>query len=400
MEKNNLIGSIFLVTGTTVGAGMIALPVTTGTYGFAATLFMFITVWLASLVIAFAMLEANLQHKEGANLITMISATLGRPGEIIGWGSCLLFLYCILAAYLSGLGELTGYSLSYILPLDVNKTTSVVVITAIASGLIYSGIRMSENINRVFVIGILLIFISLTFISLPYVAADRLEITTFNPPFSSLPVIFASFGYLVIVPTLRSYLHSDVRKIKIACVVGSLIPLIMYILWATIVIGVIPVNGDNGIESILHSGDPSTGILRAMAEFTDNSNVVLIFKAFFFLAIATSLIGVSLGTFDLILDGLQANNIKPGKFTLTLLTFAPPALIVILLDTLFLTALGYAAIFSAVVFGIIPAVLPWAGRNKGIKSSYQLPGGKIVFTLIIIFSIAVIVAELYSMNNA
>ncbi len=373
---------------------MIALPVTTGTYGFAATLFMFITVWLASLVIAFAMLEANLQHKEGANLITMISVTLGRPGEIIGWGSCLLFLYCILAAYLSGLGELTGYSLSYILPLDVNKTTSVVVITAIASGLIYSGIRMSENINRVFVMGILLIFISLAFISMPYVEADRLEITTFNPPFLALPVIFASFGYLVIVPTLRSYLHSDVRKIKIACVVGSLIPLIMYILWATIVIGVIPVNGDNGIESILHSGDPSTGILRAMAEFTDNNNVVLIFKAFFFLAIATSLIGVSLGTFDLISDGLQANNIKPGKFTLTLLTFVPPALIVILLDTVFLTALGYAAIFSAVVFGIIPAVLPWAGRNKGIKSSYQLPGGKIAFTLIILFSIAVIVAEL------
>ncbi len=79
MEKNNLIGSIFLVTGTTVGAGMIALPVTTGTYGFAATLFMFITVWLASLVIAFAMLEANLQHKEGANLITMISPLWGDP---------------------------------------------------------------------------------------------------------------------------------------------------------------------------------------------------------------------------------------------------------------------------------------------------------------------------------
>ncbi len=399
MNKNNMIGSIFLVTGTTIGAGMIALPVKTGIYGYGATLFMFIAVWFATLVIAFSMLEANLQQKNGANLITMIRFTLGKPGEIIGWVSSLLFLYCIIAAYLSGLGELTSYSLRYFFDTDIKVSTSILMITSAFSLLIYFGIKASERVNRIFVIIILLTFFVLLFITMPYVEPNNLGITDFKPPALSLPIVFTSFGYLVIIPTLRSYLSSDVRKLKSACIIGSLIPLIMYILWATTVIGIIPTGGEHGIESIVESGDPSTGILQSMTEITNNNQVVLIFKMFFFLAISTSLIGVSLGTFDLLSDGLRVTKNKFSRLVLTLLTFAPPVLIVLMFDKIFFTALGYAAIFSAIIFGIIPAVMPWIGRIKGAKSSYKLPGGNIVFVLIILFSIGVILAELFSIIN-
>ena len=398
MAKNDLLGSIFLVSGTTIGAGMIALPVAAGIYGYGAALFMFISVWFACLVIAFSMLEANLQHKSGANLITMIRHTLGLPGEVIGWVSCLLLLYCLIAAYLSGLGELIRYSLNYFFEVDIQTTTSVLLVTAIFSLLIFLGIRASEHVNRALVLVILLVFLSLVFITVPYVDSTGIQVTDFESPALSLPVIFTSFGYLVIIPSLRTYLSDDVRSLKIACTVGSLIPLLLYVLWTTVVMGVIPVEGANGLGSIRESGDPATGILRALAEVTNNSQVGFIFRLFFFLAIASSLIGVSLGTFDFLADGLRKNNSQYNQLILTALTFAPPLIIVLAFEQAFLCALGYAAIFSAIIFGIMPAVMPWIGRRKGADSHYKLPGGSATFSLIVMFSVTVIIIELINNN--
>ena len=106
MTTNKLLGSTLLISGTTIGGGMLALPIVTGVYGSLPAIFLLTAVWAINTYIAFLLLEVNLQLSEDSNLISMARQMLGRPGEVVAWLCCLLFLYALLIAYTSGLGEM------------------------------------------------------------------------------------------------------------------------------------------------------------------------------------------------------------------------------------------------------------------------------------------------------
>ncbi|MDQ2993527.1 MAG: hypothetical protein M3R00_01060, partial [Pseudomonadota bacterium] len=107
MTKNNkLLGAILLIAGTSIGAGMLALPVVTAEHGFIASAILLISCYIVMTYTALLMLEVNLWLPSGANIISMTKETLGRTGEIIASLSYLLLLYCLISAYLAGLNSL------------------------------------------------------------------------------------------------------------------------------------------------------------------------------------------------------------------------------------------------------------------------------------------------------
>nr|NGX29103.1 Tyrosine-specific transport protein [Candidatus Anoxychlamydiales bacterium] len=63
VKSNKFLGSVLLISGTTIGAGMLGLPVMTGFAGFFPTLALLFFFWLYMLVTAFLYLEANLALK-------------------------------------------------------------------------------------------------------------------------------------------------------------------------------------------------------------------------------------------------------------------------------------------------------------------------------------------------
>ena len=80
-----IIGGVLLVAGTTIGAGMLALPVVTGLAGFYPSVALFLAYWLFLTFTAFLMLEVSLWLPPQANLISMARHTLGRWGEAVSW---------------------------------------------------------------------------------------------------------------------------------------------------------------------------------------------------------------------------------------------------------------------------------------------------------------------------
>ncbi|MCA9749920.1 MAG: hypothetical protein KC414_12500, partial [Romboutsia sp.] len=100
---NNLIlGAVFLIAGTCIGAGMLGFPVATAAAGFYPTLMAFLLVWAIMTFTALAMLEVSLLLDGDTNLISMVEKVLGKRAKKIIWLIYLLFLYSILAAYTSG----------------------------------------------------------------------------------------------------------------------------------------------------------------------------------------------------------------------------------------------------------------------------------------------------------
>src|SRR5437868_13374543 len=93
VSKANIISAMFLVAGTCIGGGMLALPVATGISGFLPSTLMMTLCWLAMTASALLLLEVNLWMKEGAHVITMASTLLGPVGKIVSWCVFLFISY-------------------------------------------------------------------------------------------------------------------------------------------------------------------------------------------------------------------------------------------------------------------------------------------------------------------
>src|SRR3990167_3208262 len=101
MKINHFFGGILLISGTTIGAGMLALPVMTAFVGFFPSILIFSVCWLFMLMSAYFFLDVNLTFKGEANFISMVQSTVGKWGKIFSWIVYLLLLYSLTAAYIS-----------------------------------------------------------------------------------------------------------------------------------------------------------------------------------------------------------------------------------------------------------------------------------------------------------
>lgn len=158
---NKLIGSILLISGTCIGAGMISLPVVIGIYGLLPSLLILSIVCLINIIIAFVLVESILKFGSDSNLVTVTGSTLGKHHQKVIWVCCLLFFYSILTAYTSGLQELIVYLLQDSFKIAVPDwliTSGIVIFIAV---LVHMGTMISEYINRVCVLGLALAFIIL-----------------------------------------------------------------------------------------------------------------------------------------------------------------------------------------------------------------------------------------------
>src|SRR5579863_4183924 len=99
---NKTIGGILLVAGTTIGGGMLSLPITTAKSGFVYSTFLFIVCWALMTFTAFLTLEVNLCFPKNSHIVSMAKQTLGKPGEWIAWSAYLLLLYAVVSAYIAG----------------------------------------------------------------------------------------------------------------------------------------------------------------------------------------------------------------------------------------------------------------------------------------------------------
>jgi len=93
---------VLLIGGTSIGAGMLALPVVTGLSGFFPAMVVNTVCWLFMLATGLLLLEATLWMKEGANILSMTERILGPAGKVFGGGAFIFLYYCLLISYISG----------------------------------------------------------------------------------------------------------------------------------------------------------------------------------------------------------------------------------------------------------------------------------------------------------
>ncbi len=391
--NSKLIGGILLIVGTSIGGGMLALPVSTAEVGFANSLFFLFFCWLVMTAGALLILEVNLRLPAGSNMISMAKSTLGLPGQVIAWITYLLLLYTLLAAYISG-GSDVFSSLLHKAHIDLPNWITSVIFTAMFSLIVYSGIRSVDYVNRGLMFGKLGVYILLVIIISPHVSTAGLTGGSAKAFTGTLMILVTSFGFASIVPSLRDYFNDDIRSLRRVILFGSLIPLFCYIVWDAVIMGVISREGENGLLSLMNSDHATSGLTEALSQSVSSQWISGFFGFFTSICMVTAFLGVSLGLFDFLADGLKLKKSgNQGKYTLAL-TFIPPLAVVLFNPGIYLHALSYAGVCCVILLLLLPAIMAWKGRQTCSQSSSEthlIPGGNPALSLIGFIAIGLLI---------
>ncbi|HEY2452044.1 MAG TPA: tyrosine transporter TyrP [Scandinavium sp.] len=391
--KNRTVGSILIVAGTTIGAGMLAMPLASAGVGFGVTLALLLSLWALMCYTALLLLEVYQHVPADTGLGSLALRYLGRYGQWITGFSMLFLMYALTAAYVSGAGELLASSLSQWLNLDLPPAAGVLLFTAVGGGVICVGTTLVDLFNRFLFSAKIVFLILMLVLLLPHIHQMNLLTLPLQQglALSAIPVIFTSFGFHGSVPSIVSYMSGDVRKLRRIFVIGSFIPLVAYIFWQIATLGSIesPV-----FSTLLASHAGLNGLLEAIRAVVASPHVELAVHLFADLALATSFLGVALGLFDYLADLFQRKNSVTGRLQTGAITFLPPLAFALFYPRGFVMALGYAGVALAVLALIIPSLLTLKSRQQHPQAAYRVVGGTLALWLVFGCGIAVILVQI------
>lgn len=389
-KSGSLAGGILLVAGCCIGAGMLGLPILSALVGFTPSLILFCFSWLFMVCTGLLLLETNLWFKEDVSIITMADQTLGKIGKAIGWAGFLFLFYALMVAYISGTGALIADFVEnfagYAIPTWIGSLASCLLLGM----MVYLGTKAVDWLNRLFMVGLIAAYALLISLGAPHVHNEYLAHSDWTAAYLVIPAMIISFGYHNLIPTLTTYMQGDVKRLRLTILIGSIIPLFVYLIWGWLLLGLVPLEG---FKEAFGQGDMTTRVLK---NAIGSSFVVDLANYFAFFAIVTSFLGVSLSFVDFLADGLHVKKDAKGKLLLCLLVIVLPFICALIYPKIFLTALRYAGSFGAVtLFGILPAAMVWAGRyRKNKEGARLLPGGKGALVAIIAIAVAVITLQI------
>ena len=385
---NKTVGSTLLVAGTMIGAGMLAMPLTSAGIGFGFTLVLLLGLWALLTFSALLFVELYQTADSDAGIGTLAELYFGKVGRIIATAVLIIFLYALIAAYISGGGSL----LKDLLPESFGDKVSILLFTVIFGSFIVIGTHSVDKINRVLFFVMLAAFAVVLSLMLPEIKFDNLMATPIDNALmiSASPVFFTAFGFHGSIPSLNKYLDGNVKALRISILAGSAITLCAYILWQMSTHGLLT---QNEFLQILKEDATLNGLVKATLAITGSNMIAGAVKLFSTLALVTSFLGVGLGLLECIEDLLKRSfNISAGRISLGLMTFIPPLVFALFYPEGFILALGYAGQMFAFYAVVLPVSLVWKARRTHTDLPYKVWGGNL--TLIIVLVLGVIITSI------
>lgn len=382
INKGKLIRGALLVAGTSIGGGMLALPVLTAQAGFFPSLLIYLVCWLFMACTGLLFLEISLWMGDEANIVTMAERTLGTWGKVAAWGLYLFLFYCLSLAYIVGVGDLVTDLMSG--TVSLKEWQGQLIFLALFGPFVYAGTRLVSRLNIFLMLGLGVSYFVFVFLGFSHVDNALLLRRDWSQLGAALPITFTAFAYQGIVPTLVQYMERNVRLTRLAILIGSFLPFITYALWQWLILGIVPVEGQGGLMEAMDKGQNAVQPLKNVLNLP---GIYVVGQYFAFFALVTSFFGVTLGLMDFLADGMKIKKTPRGKLILCGLIFIPPFLFALAYPHIFLVALDHAGGFGcALLLGLLPVLMVWRGRYQiGFQGEYRVAGGRWLLGVLMAF---------------
>lgn len=389
LKWGTILSSIFLIAGTCIGGGMLALPVATGLNGFLPSLVIMAICWAAMTATALCLVEVSLWMEDGAHVSTMTSRILGPTGKGVAWVLYLFICYASIVAYTAGGGLQIFHALeAYQWPVTKNWGNGLFIL--IFGLIIYLGSRIVGRVNALLFIAMVAAYVGLVATGVFEVKLSLLERVEWRGAYLAIPLLLTSFSFQTLVPSLTPYLKRNAQALRWSIISGTTLTFLIYAIWQWLVLGIVPVDGLRGLGDAFIQGEPAS---TCLSHHTCSIWVSHLAEYFAFLAIVTSFFGMALGLFDFLSDGLHIRKTGWGGIVISLLIMVPSYFFSTYFERVFLVALDTTGGFGDTILnGMIPILMIWIGRYKMHYTGPKfLMGGRVVLTVLFVFYLAALI---------
>lgn len=397
MHVNHTLGATLIVAGTTIGAGMLALPITASTFGFFNSILLMSVMCVVMVIAALVMLELDLHFGGGRTIVAMSRDVFGRVGQGISTLAVGILFYALLAAYITGATSILQPAAESLMGTAIPFWLVAFSFTIFFGFSIYMSTTFTDVVNRVLFYTMVVVFFVMLGMLLPHVQIQNLTISCENPSYFAwlaMPIFFTSFGFHGCIPSLVTYVGKKPKDLKKMIVWGSFIPLAVYILWEMATLGVV-----QNAASLMNGDMPVGEFIALVNTKSGNSSLLLTFThAFSLLAIGTSFLGVGLGHFDFLREQISTPQKSANRLFVALLTFTPPLVFALFYPKGFMLALGYAGVSLCIMAIILPCLIAWRVRGHYAPMTYQVAGGSLTLIALLLTGLGVMTAELGLQN--
>lgn len=355
--------AIATLVGTTIGAGIFALPYAVTKVGLAAGIFYLLILGVIVLLLNLIYGEVILRTPGDHQLTGYGEIYLGKIGKILATGGLFIGLYGALLAYLIKIGQFLSLVSGLPYPLLLS-----LVFFVFASLAIYFGLKTVSKIELFLVILMLLFIVTLALVGLP-----NLFLINYQSNINLLSISRLLFPYGVIlfaltgsaaIPEMEEILRHEPKKLKKSILAGSLIPLVVYLVFIVVILGISgPQTSEDAIGG-LHFFLPNW-----IVKFGASLGILTMSTSF--LALGYVLSEVWHRDFHLP---------KPTNFFLALL---PPLLLFLLGTRSFIQVLEYSGALTGGITGILIIGCFWQAKKLGQRQpAYSLKIPQIVLLII------------------
>ncbi|MFH1066119.1 MAG: aromatic amino acid transport family protein [Nanoarchaeota archaeon] len=335
----HVLGAVATLIGAIIGAGVLGIPYVIAKSGFLIGAVHIILLGLAALLINLYVGEIALRTKGKHQLTKYAEIYLGKYGKALMLFAMLIGLYGALTAYLIGEGASIGQLFG------INPVFAMIIFFAIMAFFIFRGLNIIEgaeiylNIFRLVFIAILLF---IAFYSFDFSNVSYTETSGFFVPYGA--VFFALMGAAAI-PELKEELRNNRKLLKKALIIGSIIPIVVYLVLAFAIIGV---TGKSTTE-IATQGLSSLGW-----------PALIVGDLFAIISMATAFLVLGLA-----LKWVFEYDYKINKHIAFLLTMAVPFAIVFFISPGFSKVLGITGAVAGGLEGILIVLIHSKAANHG-----------------------------------
>ncbi|KEI34803.1 tyrosine-specific transport protein [Francisella sp. W12-1067] len=390
-----ILGSIMIIVGTMIGGGILALPIITAKLGFVIGSILIIVIWSIMTYTAIVISDISCSMPYGSSFKTIAQRYLGQTGGIVASIAFLVLMYFISTAYISAAAS----SLSTTFPMLEQKLSALIFVIIFGS-IVVLGTRFVDYANRFFIVLKILVLVVLCLVFNKYIELSNLLESPIDLGISlviAIPVFTTSFTSHIIVPALSDYLAKNTKDMKRVIIIGSIIPLILYITWVVTILGVLPLHGPISFMTSIFSHIPVTeanigDILTTLSHKIKTPVTDIVLHIFTYVAIMTSFLSVNLSLFHFNIDTYKLYKTKRviSYSIATVLTFGIPLIINQLNPNIFIYAMTCVGLSIAILLMIMPALMAFKINKLKESFNYKISSYKSLWLVSIVSGVIVV----------
>jgi tyrosine-specific transport protein len=363
------------LVGMIVGAGVLGLPFVIASIGVFPGMIMLLVIGGLLTLLNLMFLEVILRSKFAHQVVGYTRQYLGKWMERLEFFSILFSSYGVLLAYIIGQGVVLSALFG------MSPFIWSLIFFAIASIILYFGL----NLIKVFELWMVIIFIVIILVifgfsssSINFANYQNMDLGWHKLLLAYGVMLFAFSGVEAIVP-LRQILKKDEKKAKKAVLLGSLIPALIYIVFAFVVVGV---TGTNTTQIA------TVGLGNSIGAY------MLIFGNVF----AVFAMGTSFLAKGVVMRELFMFDYKLTKLWSWLLIIIIPLIVFLIGLRDFINTISIVGGVSVGITGIVIVLLYHKAKKIGKrKPEFKMPKLKILSTVLIAMFVLGIVYTIYDL---